>query len=194
MSYQTLFNFEQQLAKFTGAPFVVVTDSCTHAMELCLRYDQIKQCEFTAFTYMSVPMLMHLLSVKYKLTDEEWVGEYQLHGTRIWDSARRLENNMYRPGQMQCLSFGNGKPMQLGRVGAVLLDDLDAYNKISCWRSDGRDLRITPWIDQVEFEHGYHYCPTLELCDLGTTLLSNFVSAAPVAVKYPDCRLLKIKI
>lgn len=192
MPFKRLFDFEQALSQFTGAPYVVVTNGCTHALELCLRYDQVNSCEFTAFTYLSVPMLMHRLNITYQLTDQSWIGEYQLHGTRIWDSARLLRQGMYRPGMMQCLSFGNTKPLQLGLVGAILLDDVDAYNTLSRWRSDGRDLRISPWIQQQTFEIGYHYCPTLELCELGTKLLPT-VDQTPKAVNYNDCRLITIK-
>ena len=46
MSFQTLFEFEQALARYTGAPYVVVTDCCTHAMELAMRYDRVTQCSF----------------------------------------------------------------------------------------------------------------------------------------------------
>ena len=91
MSFDTLFKFEQDLAAYTGAPYVVVTDGCTHALELCLRYDAPQMVAFTAFTYLSVPMLMNHLQISYVMTSEDWQGEYQLHGTRIWDSARRLE-------------------------------------------------------------------------------------------------------
>lgn len=189
--YQKLFSFEQMLSEYTGAPYAVVTDGCTSALELCVRYDDVKYCEFTAFTYLSVPMLMHRLGINYFLTDEEWVGEYQLHGTRIWDSARLLRRGMYRSGQMQCLSFGNTKPMQLGRVGCVLTDDHEAYQSISRMRADGRDLRISPWTSQDEFGLGFHYCPTLELCELGTKLLPH-CGGDPVAVSYPDCRKISI--
>jgi len=135
--------------------------------------------------------LMHRLNIEYSMTDEAWIGEYQLHGTRIWDSARLLRQGMYRPGQMQCLSFGNGKPMQLGRVGAILLDDADAYYELSCARSDGRDLRIIPWPNQKTFKAGYHFCPTLELCKLGTLMLPN-IDQVPKEIKYNDCRLINI--
>jgi dTDP-4-amino-4,6-dideoxygalactose transaminase len=191
MPYQELFEFEQALSQFTGAPYVVATNGCTHALELCLRYDKITACEFTAFTYLSVPMLMHRLNITYQLTDQQWIGEYQLHGTRIWDSARLLQHNMYRPGMMQCLSFGNTKPLQLGAVGAILLDDKTAHQTLSRWRSDGRDLRIVPWPNQKSFEVGYHYCPTLELCKLGTKLLPT-VDQTPKSVSYNDCRLFTI--
>ena len=67
MSFDRLFKFEQDLAKYTGAPYVVVTDGCTHALEIALRYDQILTCEFSAYTYLSVPMLMHHLHIDYQL-------------------------------------------------------------------------------------------------------------------------------
>jgi len=189
--YEKLFEFESALAEFTGAPYVVVTDGCTNALELCFRYDQVKQCEFTAFTYLSIPMLMHRLGVQYTMNDEPWTGEYKFHGTRIWDSARLLKQNMYRPGQIQCLSFGNTKPLQLGRVGAILLDDKAAYEELSKMRSDGRDLKIHPWPEQKIFKAGFHFCPTLELCELGTKLLLT-VDQTPKYAHYNDCRRVTI--
>jgi dTDP-4-amino-4,6-dideoxygalactose transaminase len=186
MSFQALFDFEQALADYTGAPYVVLTDGCTHALELCFRYDAVEQTQFTAYTYLSVPMLMRHLDIKFTLTDETWSGEYQFKGTRIWDSARRLERNMYRPGQFQCLSFGWTKPLQLGKVGAVLLDDPEAYRLFSRQRSDGRDLHI-PWETETELILGWHYCPTLESCERGLELLPTVQSQSQTAV-YPDLR------
>jgi hypothetical protein len=187
MSFATLFEFEARLAEYTGAPYAVVTDCCTHAIELCMRYDQVRRVRFTAFTYLSIPQLMNHLGITFGLTDEAWQGEYQFHGTRIWDSARRLEPSMYRSGAMQCLSFGHGKPLQLGRCGAVLLDDADAYRWISQARSDGRDLAVSPWILQQRFSQGWHYCPTLETCQRGIDGLGLVTPQCQSAI-YPDCR------
>jgi dTDP-4-amino-4,6-dideoxygalactose transaminase len=192
VSFKTLFDFEEALARYTGAPYAVVTDCCTHAIELCMRYDQIKECQFTAYTYLSVPMIMHQLSIKYTLLNNAWSGEYPFVGTRIWDSARRLETGMYREGQMQCLSFGRTKPLELGRMGAILLDDVEAYDQLSMMRSDGRNLRVSPWQDQITFGQGYHYCPTLETCALGLEKLATVVPQRQTAV-YPDCREILIK-
>jgi hypothetical protein len=191
MSFKALFQFEKDLAEYTGAPYVVLTDGCTHAIELCLRYDSPQMTAFTAFTYLSVPMLMHHLQINYVLTSEEWSGEYQFHGTRIWDSARRLEPGMYRPGQMQCLSFGWSKPMYLGRVGAILLDDEEAYRTLSAWRADGRDLNKTPWESQAIVGMGYHYCPTLDDCERGSQLLPK-ITPQSQKINYPDCRNITI--
>lgn len=195
MRFDTLFQFEEALAKYTGAPYVVVTDCCTHAIELCLRYDKVKECKLTPYTYLSIPMVLNQLGIDYEFLNHEWqrwAGEYPLVGTRIWDSARRLEPDMYREGQMQCLSFGRTKPMELGRCGAVLLDDVEAYDIMSQQRSDGRDLRVNPWIEQQVFIQGYHYCPTLEICKQGIKKLATHAPQCQDAI-YPDCREILIK-
>jgi hypothetical protein len=191
MTFGALFEFEERLAEYTGAPYAVVTDCCTHAIELCFRLDQITYTEFTAFTYLSIPQLMHKLNVSYELKTEYWnsAGEYQFRHTNIWDSARLLKPAMYRSGMKQCLSFGHGKPLQLGRAGAVLLDSEWQYRELSKMRSDGRDLRIAPWQDQQTFGEGYHYCPTLETCQLGIDLLSNIIPGVTYQ-EYPDLRKL----
>ena len=191
MSFDRLFKFEQDLAEYTGAPYVVVTDGCTHAIELCLRYDRPQFLAFTAFTYLSIPMLMHHLQINYILTSEQWQGEYQFHGTRIWDSARLCRQGMYREGQMQCLSFGHTKPLHIGRGGAILLDDEAAYNKIIRMRYDGRDLSITPWNEQLTFRVGYHYKPTIEEAERCLELLPKLEYTTTDGF-YPDCRNIQI--
>jgi len=191
MSFDPIFRFEEQLAEYTGAPYAVMTDCCTHAIELCLRYEKPSHLTFTAFTYLSIPMLMHKLGIEYQLIPEDWTGEYRFHGTRIWDSARRLERDMYKPGQMQCLSFGRGKPLEIGRCGAILLDDPQAYRVLLEQRYDGRDLSITPWQEQRVFRVGYHYKPTTEEAELGSKLLSK-VDERPKYVSYPDLREIRI--
>jgi dTDP-4-amino-4,6-dideoxygalactose transaminase len=192
--FDKILKFEQELAEYTGAPYAIMTDCCTHAIEMCLRYDQVKETCFTPYTYLSVPMTMHKLGINYTYSDEEhqhWIGEYQFFGTRIWDSARRLERNMYRSGTLTCISFGRTKPLAIGRCGAILLDDLGAYRVMILQRYDGRDLSIVPWETQKVFHVGYHYKPSIEEAELGSKLLP-LVNEAPKYVKYPDCRKIKI--
>lgn len=195
LTFDKIFEFEQRLARFTGAPYAIMVDCCTHAIELCLRYEHVHYCEFTAFTYLSIPMTMHKLGIKYNLIPEYWTGEYRLHHTKIWDSARRLELSMYRPGMMQCLSFGWDKPLAIGRGGAILLDDELAYKSILLMRYDGRDLSISPWANQQEFRVGYHYKPTPEEADRGLNLLAKLEIDRPVPkkVQYPDLRQIIIR-
>ena len=190
MSFKALFDFESAMAAYTGAPYAVVTDGCTHAIELCMRYEQIKECQFSAYTYLSVPMMLKHLDIDYEMIDEAWTGEYQFKYTNIWDSARRLEPGMYRPGQMQCLSFGWTKPLQLGKAGAILLDNFEAYKLFSRQRADGRDLNV-PWETDTELILGYHYCPTLELCTRGLELLPTIEPTSQAGI-YPDLRKVAI--
>ncbi len=193
--FDKILKFEQALAEFTGAPYAIMTDCCTHAIELCLRYEGIRSCSFTAYTYLSIPMTMHKLGIRYTLEDEPWLGEYQFHDTRVWDSARLCRRNMYRAGQMQCLSFGHTKPLHIGRGGAILLDNEKAYQDLLQMRYDGRDLSISPWQNQQEFKVGYHYKPTPEEAIQGLALLEGLkeVNPEPVFVQYPDCRKITIK-
>jgi dTDP-4-amino-4,6-dideoxygalactose transaminase len=196
--FDKILAFETALAQFTGAPHAIMTDCCTHAIELCLRYDQITDCSFTPYTYLSIPMTMHKLGINYDYFPDhlphrqQWIGEYKFEATRIWDSARRLESNMYRAGQMQCVSFGHDKPLSIGRGGAILLDDETAYQALLRMRYDGRDLTVSPWVAQQEFRVGYHYRPTIEEAERGLQRLSQYQSQPPREVVYPDCRQIRI--
>ena len=187
MAFEEIALFEKLLAKKTGAPYAIMTDCCTHAIELCLRYRKVKRVQFTAYTYLSIPMTMHKLGIEYELVPEKWIGEYRFYGTDIWDSARRLEDGMYKPGQMQCLSFGHNKPLQIGHGGAILLDDKEAYDSLLECRYDGRALTIQPWQAQRVFKIGYHYRPAIEDAQLGLIKLRD-VNELPKYHEYPDLR------
>lgn len=187
MTFDTILEFENQLAEYTGAPYAIMTDCCTHAIEMCLRYKKVQRVQFTAYTYLSIPMTMHKLGIEYELVPEKWTGEYRFYGTDIWDSARRLERGMYRAGMMQCLSFGHNKPLQIGHGGAILLDDYEAYDILLQQRYDGRDLRFSPWQAQQTFMVGYHYRPTIEDAQLGLIKLRD-IDELPKYHQYPDLR------
>lgn len=190
----SIYKFEQELAEFTGAPYAVMTDCCTHAIELCFRLDTPKQVTFTAFTYLSIPMLMHKLGIEYAYREEKWVGEYRFYGTNVWDCARRLEKDMYKPGRIQCLSFGWDKPLQIGRGGAILLDNKDSYQRLIEMRYDGRDLTQVPWQEQRVFRVGYHYRPTIEEADAASEELKKIkiTNPKPKYKQYPDLRTIEI--
>jgi hypothetical protein len=37
-----------------------------------LRYRKVKRVQFTAYTYLSIPMTMHKLGIEYELVPEKW--------------------------------------------------------------------------------------------------------------------------
>ena len=140
-------------------------------------------------------------AIKEKLIDEATVAFEGVLDALLIDrendpnskgTARRLESNMYRAGQMQCVSFGHDKPLAIGRGGAILLDDETAYQALLRMRYDGRDLTVSPWVAQQEFRVGYHYRPTIEEAERGLQLLSQYQGQPPREVVYPDCRQIRI--
>ena len=122
LSYDTLTEFENLVGEYTGAPYVVLTDSCTHAIELCLRFQKWKNpINLPRHTYISVPMVVHKLGLDLYYDPEiTWEYEYRLAPTNIWDSARAFDEQMYVRGRMQCLSFGHTKRLEIGHGGAIL--------------------------------------------------------------------------
>ena len=180
--FDAVTDFENALSDYTGAPYVVTTDCCTHAIELCFRYNQYTNVELNTITipsrtYLSVPMTFHKLNIPYTLIDQDWKNEYNFGFTNIWDSARLLSNGMYKRGQMQCVSFGRTKPLDVGRGGAILLDDKDMYNWLKKTSYDGRDLSFIPWEEQQSFQIGYHYMMRPEECvDAMNTLSDNNIT------------------
>lgn len=189
--YDIVFLFEQKLAEYTGAPYAISVDCCTHGLELCFRYAQYvnnapESVSIPKHTYLSVPMMLHKVNMPYTFNNTEWNKEYNIHNTNIWDSARTLQPGMFRNTQYQCLSFGVGKPLQIGRGGAILTDDRHAYTWLSRARSDGRDLTVKPWSAQVFDFVGYHYNMTIEQAAVGILMLDAY---APDD-HYPDSTLL----
>ena len=188
--------FENKLSDFTGAPYVVSTDCCTHAIELCFRLLEIKTCRFSAHTYISIPMTMALLGVDYELSSSPWKDEYQFLGTPVWDSARCLKPGMYRRGQYQCLSFGHSKPLDNVRGGAILLDNEEHHRQLKMMSYDGRDPSHINWIEQKIFTQGFHYMMRYEECESASLLLEKYIAAGNYEhtyKPYPDVSEIQIK-
>lgn len=71
--FDAVSDFERAVAHYTGAPYCVTTDCCSHAIEIAFRLTHNNnQVEFPAHTYLSVPMTLQKLSVPYTMTDAEW--------------------------------------------------------------------------------------------------------------------------
>lgn len=194
--FQVILDFESAVAEYTGAPYCVTTDCCTHAIEIAFRLSKYDNyVAFPARTYLSVPMTMHKLGIPYVLKDEKWTDCYQFEGSDVWDCARYFKPGMYKPGALQCISFGMSKPLQIGLGGCLLTDNAEVYRRASRMRYDGRDIfNYGPWILQTEFEVGYHYYLRPEECVVGYNLLNDkkFTPQLEKHFDYPDCRKIVI--
>jgi len=154
--------FEKALAEYTGAKGVIVVDSCTHAIELGLRYSPPKMyATIPEQAHFSTAMTLKMLGIEYMFTDDEWEKEYRIHGSTVYDAAQFFEKDMFEaePGKskIQCISFGPGSPMDLGGGGAILTNNKVAYEWLKNAASHGRDLSISHENDQKEFTLGYRY-------------------------------------
>ena len=100
--------FQREIADFYGAPFAVATDSCTHAMELCLRYSPPApgvELTIPSRTYISVPFTLMKLKLNWHFVDEVWQNYYYVNGTNIVDAAVFFQKGGYIDGTYMCLSF-----------------------------------------------------------------------------------------
>ena len=142
--YKITEQFEQELSKYTGAPYVVTLDNMSNALFLALMYENVKGMEITipARTYPSVPCEIIHAGGKVNFTPVEGrtiKGAYQLAPTKVWDSALRFTAGMYIPNTHMCISFtGPYKHFKLSKGGAILTDDEDAYFWFKRARYSGR--------------------------------------------------------
>ena len=89
MSFESIKQFETEIANFFGSPYAVAIDCCTHGIELCLRYKNIKHYSVPKRTYISVPFLAQKIGVSFEWREEDWQDYYYLGGTNIIDATDR---------------------------------------------------------------------------------------------------------
>jgi len=184
-SFETVAEFEKTIADYFGAPFGVSTDSCTHAIELCLRHDDITETTCPNHTYLSIPMTLKKLSIKWQFINEPWDSYYYLKDTRIIDAAVLWKQGSYIPGTLMCLSFQFRKHLAIGRAGMILLDDYSSYIKLKAMSYDGRDNN-KPWAEQDIAEMGYHYYMTPESAEYGIQKFKEVKDIQPKIWSYKD--------
>ena len=90
--YKIVTLLEEEIADYTGAPYVVSVDSCTNALLLCCQYLNVTGLEITipCKTYLSVPQSILNAGAHIKFKDYDWKGIYQLEPYPIYDAAKRF--------------------------------------------------------------------------------------------------------
>jgi len=189
--------FEAALARYTGAPYAVALDNGSNALFLALKYEGVQNrvIMIPSRTYPSVPCeiihaggMVEFLAVEGKTLK----GSYPLIGTRVWDCALRFTAGMYQPGTFMCLSFtGPYKHLKLGKGGAILTDDPDAYLWFKRARFSGR-RECTYQTDHFDML-GWNFYMMPEVAARGLLLMSGFYDqhGAPkhnddIELEYPD--------
>lgn len=169
--------FEELLAEFFSAPYAVATDSCTHAIELCLRYKKVKQASCPVNTYLSVPMTFEKLGMSWNFRQEQWQDHYNI-AENIYDAAVLWKENSYIPDSFMCVSFQFRKHLGLGRGGLILCNYYKDYVNLKKMSYDGR-LPDVPWAEQDIDTLGYHYYMTPETAQLGVEKFQTAKTSQP---------------
>ena len=193
MSFQAVTEFERSIAQYFGAPYAVAFDSCTHGIEVCLRYTNATSINVPKRTYISIPFLASKIGIELEWRDEDWQDYYYLTNNII-DSAVLWEENSYIPNTFMGLSFQFQKHLSLGRGGIILTDNKEAAVQLKKMSYDGR-LPDIPWRNQDIDTMGYHYYMTPETAKLGIEKLPKAIQTPPrkwVVSDWPDLTQMKI--
>lgn len=177
--YSVVRMFEEEVAKYTGAPYAVAVDSCTNALFLSLMYSQVKDKEVIVpkRTYLSVPMsVIHAGGIPV-FRDYDWSGAYKLEPFPVIDAAKRLTSDMYIEGHFMCLSFHIKKTLAIGKGGMILTDDPDAVEWFKKARYEGRSEKNYK-DDNIDML-GWNMYMTPQQASHGLALMQNYPMDMP---------------
>lgn len=183
--FSFVYKFECEIANFFGSKYAVATDSCTHAIELCLRHTKSNKVSVPTRTYISIPMTFEKLGIGWEWREERWEEYYYIGNTSIVDAAVLWKENSYISNTFTCLSFQYRKHLSLGRGGMILLDNEDDYKSLKKMSYDGREQNI-PWAEQDISTIGYHYYMTPETAFEGIKKFKEAKNTSPKKWTYND--------
>jgi len=156
--------FEQALAMYCEAPYVLAVNAGMTGLSVAARYAKTKQTSEVIVSIPSrifgiVPIVIASAGFTVKLVkDLEWSGSYELDGLpiRVLDSTNLFARGMYISGTLMCLSFCPGKPFAIGEGGAILCDSAEAHAWMSGCASgwEASEMICSQPIDSVEFGAG----------------------------------------
>jgi dTDP-4-amino-4,6-dideoxygalactose transaminase len=187
MSFDIVTKFENRIAEFFGSKYAIAVDSCTHGIELALRYQNEKKISVPKRTYLSVPFLAEKLNIEREWRDDDWEDYYWLNYSdkKIIDAAVLWKKNSYIDNTFMCVSFQYQKHLSLGRGGVILLDNENDAHILKKMSYDGR-LPNIPWRNQNIDCIGYHYYMTPETAQLGLDKLDEAILTEPRKWKTTD--------
>jgi dTDP-4-amino-4,6-dideoxygalactose transaminase len=177
VDFESVRLFEEKIAEFFGAPYAVAVDSCTHGVELSLRYKGSIHITVPKRTYLSIPFLADKLNIDLYWDDRDWIDYYYLNSSVI-DAAVLWKKDSYIANTFMSISFQYQKHLNLSRGGIILTDDYDAWLQLKKMSYDGR-LPGIPWREQDIDTVGYHYYMPPETALLGLSKLQEAIDTPP---------------
>jgi len=199
--------FEEALCDYTGAPYAVAVDNCSNALFLALKYYNIEdtQIDVPSHTYPSVPCeVIHAggkVNFYHNIRGNKLIGGYVLTPTNVVDSSLRFTADMYLSGYSMCLSFtGPYKHLKLGKGGAILTDNKEAYEWFKKARFSGRS-ECSYHVDNFDENPviGWNFYMSSEVSARGLLLMQQFYNPdgskkhnEDIELPYPDLSKFKL--
>ena len=193
-------DFERALSKYTCAPYVVAVDNCSNAIFLALKYCRIEGMDICvpSHTYPSVPCEVINAGGRVDFYSDKAEGAYRLYPTTVYDSSLRFTHDMYIEGSFMCLSFtGPYKHLKLGKGGAILTDNKNAYEWFKRKRFSGR-RECSYHEDDIDMI-GWNFYMMPEIAARGLLLMSQFYDFngdpkhnPDLSISYPDLSKFKV--
>ena len=188
-AFSIVRDFEEIVAKFSGAKYAVALNSCTNALFLSMKYAAAGGVVLPARTFVSVPMAAIHAGLEVTFEDVDWSGVYQLKPHNIWDGALRFRRGMYHGG-LHCLSFHARKLLNIGEGGMVLTDDAEAAEWLRKAAYSGRGAPAYR-IEDIDML-GWQMYLTPEKAARGLHLMEYIADDLPdQSVSYIDLRKVK---
>ena len=199
--YEVIKNFEETIADYCGSSYAVAVDNATNGLFLCMKYLKAEGVEITipARTFMSVPCAIIHAGNKVKfdknhpaIEGTKLKGQYRLDPLPIWDSALTFTENMYVPGELQCLSFsGPHKFLKLGKGGMILTDSKEAYTWLKRAAYFGRKP-VDHMVDKFDML-GWNYYMLPEIAARGSVLMLGIKGKnKDLSLEYQDLSIYEV--
>lgn len=201
-AFEVVSMFEDAVANYTGAPFVVAVNSCTNALGLALEWKmrqlspmrKVHHVNIPKRTYVGVATQARRAGFKIYWGEDEWqaIGHYSL-GYGVWDCARKFTSNMYIHSQIMCTSHHWSKHLSTEQGGCILHDSPELDDWLRQMRFDGRTEGVPVAEDDIKLL-GWHCYMSPSNAALGLTNLMHLpMHNAPLPeTGYPDLSAMKV--
>lgn len=224
--------FEKALCDYTGAPYAVAVDNCSNALFLALYYElhvknnypveRIGNSVYGEKPIITIPKhtypavaceTIHVGAkvefednTKFGFKDGHIEGGYFLRPTNVIDSACNFTADMFVPNTHICLSFtGPFKHLKLGKGGAILTDDLNAYAWFKRARFSSRhecsyhEDDFDAWAPGLQPVAGWNFYMPIETAARGLHMMPQFYDKEgkpkqnkALSLTYPDLSKFKL--
>ena len=147
MNFEVVSTFENKISEFFGSKYAIAVDSCTHGLELCLRYTNETKINVPKRTYLSVPFLAEKIGLEREWRDDNWeryYNEVDYLSLKKMSYDGRIPNVPWRDQDIDTVGFHYYMTPETAKLG---LDKLQ-----TAIDTPPRQWVVTDWPDLTEMQ------------------------------------------